>query len=186
MKGIMIINTNSWHYKVYSFTYFLSSPPKQTNLCQYVRRFLYLPFWAVLMLILALCLALIVACAFLLGPVFGYVPRSWNPFKFFDSDAMVQYQGLRLGKSYNAFQLYPWHAVLILGVMALHCAIYHYAGSAPLIMEAKVVGGVVGVIAAILGFLVYCSSDAGQVVEEYLSAKKQKICPVVEFKSSKE
>jgi uncharacterized membrane protein len=43
----MQINTNSWHYKLYRFTYTAldSYPPGQTNLCQYVQR----TFWGTLL-----------------------------------------------------------------------------------------------------------------------------------------
>lgn len=180
----MVINRNSWHYKVYDFTYLFSrkATPRQTNLCQYVRRFLLLPWIGILATVMAAFMVIIITCAFTFGPIFGYVPKTFNPLTFFEHD-MHKYQGVKFGKSYNAFQLYPWHIILGLMFIAGHVAIYYECGIHPLVTEGEWVVGIVAAIAAFIGVMVYLDSSTGKVINGYLAAKKQKVCPVVEFKN---
>jgi len=181
----MIIKTNTWHYKAYDASYVVSTgfTPRHTNLCQYWRRvILVAPLVGMLSVFLLLMIGIMTFLYSVLGPLFGWIPTSFDVLK---RGGMRKYQGLKLGKSYNAFQLYPWHALLASGVIGLHYVIYQQLGAAPLISEAKVVGVIVAFLAITLGLVIYFSSDTSRMIRKYLAAKKQKVCPVVEFESPK-
>ncbi len=180
----MVINRNSWHYHVYDFSYTFSSrllTPTQTNLCQYVRRIAFVaPFVGIGIAGMFCVLAIVTACTLLAAPIFGYVPIQWSkPWDIFEG--MRKYEGLKVGKSYNAFQLYPWHVLLTVIIVGIHVLMYHAWGGHPLIVEGKVIGVIALIIAAIFGLFYYFDSSTGKVVNAYLAAKKQKVCPVVEF-----
>jgi hypothetical protein len=177
----MIIDRNSWHYKLYSLTYlWVGGVPtrlmQKTNLCQYMRRIMLgVPWWGFLM-------GAIIILATLFGPIFGYVPRTINPMKFFEND-MRKYQGLRLGRSYNTFQVYPWHVILAVLFIGSEALIYHYCGARPMIVQASIVGGILALIGIVFGTMMYLDSSTGKIIKEYISAKKQKVCPIVEFQN---
>ncbi len=179
----MVINKKSWHYHVYDFSYTFASrdTPRQTNLCQYVRRMMFVaPFVGIGIACMFCVLVVVSACGVLGGPIFGYVPKQWSkPWDIFDG--MHKYQGLKVGKSYNAFQLYPWHVLLAAIIVGIHVLMYHAWGGHPLVVEGEVVGAIVLAIAAMFGLFYYFDSSTGKVVNAYLTAKKQKVCPVVEF-----
>lgn len=177
----MIIDINSWHYKVYSFTYsFSGQPPEHTNLCQYVRRLPLAPLVAIVIVIIYVIMSVIIISGLIFGPIVGYLPRTWNPFKFFEHD-MIQYQGLKLGKSNNAFQVYPWHVILGLLITVIHIGIYQSAGIHPLIIEGKVIFGAAVIIGLLISIVAYIDSDTLKLINQYLTARKQKFCPTVEF-----
>jgi hypothetical protein len=181
----VIINRKAWHYKVYEFTYRHDLPPRQTNLCQYVRRVVLMgPLMGVAAAFLLAMMSILVVFHYLLPPFFGWRPRQWSkPFSVFDTNGMVKYQGLKLGSSYNAFQLYPWHIILATLVVGAHAAIYHFEGGHPLLVEGEILGIILFLLALVVGSVVYSESDTGRLISQYLAAKKQKVCPVVEFKN---
>jgi hypothetical protein len=120
----MIINKNSWHYKVYDWTYRYGTP-EHTSLCQYMRRLTFVP----------LCLVLLLVAETLLVQHFG--------------------------KHVLAIE---WHFLLIAICLLL--------------------GGAVGV-GSFVGFLVLveyiAESNNTQLFSQWVRAKKQGICPLVEF-----
>lgn len=184
----MVVNKNSWHYKVYDFSYALSlknQPRDRTNLCQYMRRLLFVaPIIGFLCAFMFCFAAVMVLCFYLFGPIFGWVPKQWlKPWIVFDDKAVYKYEGLRIGRSYNAFQLYPWHVILAVLVVGLEWVVYHVWGFHPLAVQGEIVGAVALFVGLIFAVVEFSYSDTGTVglVKEYVSAKKQKVCPVVEF-----
>ena len=181
----MIINRKAWHHQVYNFTYWYDLPPRQTNLCQYVRRVVLMgPIMGATAILLISMLAVGVSFMYLFGPIFGWRPKSWiKPWTILDTDGMVKYPGVKLGSSYNAFQLYPWHIILAALIVGVHWLLYHFVGGHVLLTEGKVLGFFILLVALIVGFFFYYgTSDTGKIISQYLAAKKQRVCPVVEFK----
>ena len=175
----MIIRTNTWHYRLYRWNYWdRENIPERTNLCQYVRRLSLTPLTALVSTALE-CLGLVGLICYTIanygfGFLFGYVPNGWNP----TTADMVKYPGMPLGR----FQLYPWHVILTGLIVALHVWMYSFPDGRPyLLSEAKVVGIFLAVIALVVGLIFLFCSDTSTVVKQYLTAKKQKVCPIVEF-----
>jgi hypothetical protein len=59
----MIINKNSWHYKIYRWTYWNNGfgVPNQTNLCQYVQRLFWMSLVNVFIILLLATLLLCIS-----------------------------------------------------------------------------------------------------------------------------
>lgn len=186
----MIINKNAWHYHVYEFSYALSRdyPPSRTNLCQYMRRIMFVaPFVSVLLAVLLAFATMVTLIGVLFMPIFGYVPTKWaKPWYIFEHDGTRKYQGLKLGRSYNAFQVYPWHIILLALIVAIEWVVYHYFGVHPLVVQGEIVGVILALVGIVVGLFIYFDSSTGKVINEYLAAKKQKVCPVVEFKNEEQ
>lgn len=181
----MVINTKSWHYRAYDFSYAMSSrfAPSQTNLCQYVRRIMFMaPLVGLAFGIFFTFVGLLSLCYLVFGPIFGWLPRNWlKPWNVIERDAMFKYQGLKLGRSYNAFQVYPWHVILLAILFSIHWEVGHHFGYGPLRIEGMIVGGIVSFIALCIGLAVYFESDTGKLINAWLKARKQNVCPIVEF-----
>lgn len=168
----MIIDKNSWHYQVYSFSYWNEwNKPKQTNLCQYVRRIVFMgPIMGATALALACLMALTLVVMLVFGPILGYAPPNWKkPWTCFDG--MVKYKSV----------IYPWHVILVVALIALEWWVYVDCGIHPLVVQGEILGIIAVLIGMIFGLFVYCDSDTGKIINAYVSAKKQKVCPVVEF-----
>jgi ABC-type methionine transport system permease subunit len=123
----MIINTDSWHYKLYRFSYIVWNneqdvPRYNTNLCQYVRHTVISLFFATLF--------------------WGFV------------GTMVGIMLFLIGRG-----------IWFNPMLAL-----------------KVFGWIVLGIAALVGVFWYMLSDTSEIVGEYIHAKTQGICPLIEFK----
>jgi hypothetical protein len=189
----MIINTSSWHYKIYNYTYGLGEPPKQTNLCQYVRRLALAPFILTVFGLISIFVATLVVCIFIMAPLVGYLPTSLNPIKIYDYETPLEkYQGLPVGKGYWSFQLYPWHVILVGLFIAGNVAMVHHFGWHSVVIECQVFGYLIGLPALVFGIVWWYvhhddfEFETGRLISAYLSAKKQKVCPVVKFQSSKQ
>lgn len=169
----MNINKNSWHYAIYRATYIVwnMSPPESTNLCQYVNRtFLLLPFLFVGALFMWLSFGM-VSLAVLL---FGRYPTSY----MFAGDRIwtfEPYKGLQVGK----LSIYPWMVILpiaivygnIMSLTHLYWGSHHFmnAGSWSFLLGEA--------MAIVMALFVFSSSLGG----EWVKAKKQKVCPLINF-----
>ena len=173
----MKIDKNSWHYKAYAFTYdqryFV---PEHTNLCQYFQRLLVvLPLQLLKFAFLFGCAGLLIVFYYLVMTPLAF-PFGYKPTYVFgsSSEIMVPYRGLKLW----GVELYPWHfLVLVLGGV-LEWTWIHEQGLKHILIVQGISLGVLALIALIIGFLL---SDTWEVIWKYLSAKKQGICPLVEF-----
>ena len=172
----MIVNTNSLHYRMYKAlkTRTGCEVPEKTDLCAYVRYlvlmplfllFIFLPIWiwyqilkvvwfATLTVILAFC---------------GGRPTRYGC----GSDSFTPYPGLKIG----SLELHPWSVALPLVVIASPGLMYLSYGTTASIITASVLAG----IAALIGIFLFFSTETGKLAGAYLAAKKQRVCPIVEF-----
>ena len=172
----MIVNTNSLHYKVYKALHAHTDGkvPEKTNLCAYVRflvlmplflLFIYLPIRICYQVIKVVCFVpLTVILAF-----FGIRPTRYRC----DPDSFTGYPGLKIGP----LELHPWSIVLLLAVIASPWFAYRLSGTTASIITVSVLVG----IAALIGIFLFFSTETGELAYAYLAAKKQRVCPVVEF-----
>lgn len=134
----MIINTNSWHYKLWCWTYTNNVvdkyPPLQTNLCSYVQRMFWIPLYWFLAYATTIILLLGLAVSIVGG--LGY----------------LEY----LGWSHHFSSTLLIHASLILAIMCF----FGYV------------------------FLHNTNNQTVELAKEWASAKKQGICPLIEFTNS--
>lgn len=178
----MIVNTKSWHYKVYRSTYtsFGVNPPWNTNLCQYVRRTFFLSwFWYLLAgLLYLLFFGVITPLGFLIGNVpcrkEHYV--DWLPGWGFRA-----YRGIEVG----SVELLPWMVlapILLLGLNSFwiyNAAVFGWHAPASwvfLFFETAIL-----FVVAFFMFGAEVTHDTMAVIESWVSAKKQKICPLIKF-----
>lgn len=127
----MIINKNSWHYRLWSWTYTNSLedkyPPSKTNLCSYVQRIVGIPLFYLLLF------------SFIITIVLGILVGI----------GIVEYE---------AWSIHPYRSLVGHLVIAL------------------LIGIVIGSV-----FWRETSNPTLVVMREYVSAKKQGICPLIEF-----
>lgn len=171
----MIVNSKSWHYKIYGWSYTLfveKYPPVKTNLCQYVQR---LVIWVPLMLLATACFFILMAFMNLLLAVsgfwFGYRPSTLllpNP---------VKYQGLQVGP----VQLYPWHLILPALFIWMNYHMFHTQNER-FVRAMSFLDGLIGTLLFCLFIMLFSKSESGKLLRAYLSAKKTRVCPLVEFK----
>ena len=171
----MNINTKSWHYKLYAWTYYTwgSYPSIATNLCEYTQRL----FWVSLLTFLfrGFMLAMFVAfmpVMFVFGmrpidPRNGWMDRPFGPF--------VGYRGL-FG------WLYPWMVLGVAGFVLIEARIFnmHRVGS---IWFHSILTALVALI-AVLWFVFGSKSESMRLFRAWAGAKKDRICPLVSFSDS--
>ena len=176
----MVINKETWHYKLYRNSYLrVLDVPEMTTLCQYARRVLLM---AVARLILRPMIFVVwfpvAVFTSLLPLMFGYYPTKstfLGPYadKHEDEDfKMRKYPALNVA----GLKLYPYHALLVLGGLAL------------LLQLPYVVLGIAAIMAVFCGtlWLLYriirfSKTETGHLMVAYIKAKKEKICPIVKF-----
>src|ERR1035437_7123011 len=119
----MNVNKNSWHYKVYAWSYFHSyDVPWSTNLCQYTRRLVtFVPVKALVFGVVGIFVLLLEAAVLPFLLAIGLRP---NRLLFFDAgydQTVVEYDGLRIPGT--KFRVLPWHVILgslpIIGLVLL-------------------------------------------------------------------
>lgn len=170
----MIIDKTSWHYRVWYFsaTLFDSfAAVQETNLCSYMRQIV---FWLPLKLlgcgIIVLCLAplyLVIKSFFtVLYFIFGQRPDGWG------LDDAAPYKGLPI----FGYEIYPWHVLLLAALFGLPYLGFGYLG----LMTVGSIFATVSLMTAVILFLVKSPSMA--IFREWASAKKQGVCPLIEFK----
>lgn len=180
----MEINKSSWHYKAYAWSYVWDfiPVPQDTNLCSYVRTILFrVPVSAFLFSFLFSLLGAIILIGNIFAIPFGYYFR--HPMTMTGNhEPTGQYQGLALGN----FRLLPWHVLVPVLLVLLgrwnyrfisHHA-FHGLGMAFFIMEIAML--LVGLIVG--GTILYRYTGTGSLIQEYMDAKTQGICPLITFK----
>ena len=172
----MKINKKAWHSKVWLWTHKVVSDvkyaPEQTNLCNYVQRIFWLTPWCVFwMLVITLLYIVATPIAFLFG---GRPQNILFPLDKKKS-LWLPYPGLKV---WGEVRVHPWEVVIPATIIYLeylwfkHCAWYWPVG---------VQGGIILLIAMVVLWGVYDSSETKEVINEWVSAKKSGICPLVEF-----
>ncbi len=175
----MNINRDSLHFKLYRATYYLDNYayPTNTNLCQYVQRLvlspLILSFFAFLWTMLLV--------AFIFKATFWVLlgisrPRDLKIFENFDN--FVPFEGVRIGP----FLLRPSPLLNIPVLVFVSNIMLYFYVSKPL---ALALGGCELTVAAIVvgatNLAIFLKTDTGRLVRSALAAKKQRICPIVNF-----
>lgn len=167
----MKINKNSWHYKVYAWTYEWG-PPSHTNLCSYVQRMFWRSLWKVLYgtVVYLLYFLVMTPVAFLFG----------NRPSLFDKESSHYDQ--KLFKKYRGwyaygFELYPGYILLPIALLYGEYQWWKHG-----LFTATVVHIMLALIVLGLFVLVILpDTDTGKLIIAWLSAKKQGVCPLVEF-----
>lgn len=179
----MNINTKSWHYKFYKFTYKFwdTCVPRQTSLCQYVRRIVFMPLLMLLFLVICLvALIFIYACQLIIAPfalIVGYRPIL--PFiEDMSNDIAVPYNGLKIKGI--SFRLYPWHVLLPVGLAYAFYAWVNFSGWFLPLMICIPIILMIGIIVIWL-WLTESESESVRLFKASWSAKTSKICPLVTF-----
>lgn len=178
----MIINKQVWFYKLYAGTYtvFGNQVPWNTNLCQFVRRTFFLSwFWYLLAGLMHLFFfGVLTPLAFLIGkvPCRSYSYGQWSPGWGFRN-----YAGIRLGE----FELFPWMVVAPTSFFGLNAlcirAVYRYGSAATFPCVFLVIEFIFLCVAAYFLFFEGMFDETKSVTGAWFSAKKQKICPLIEF-----
>lgn len=172
----MKINTNSWHYHVYGYTYKYKEIPLTTNLCQYLRRIFFVaPFIAVLLTILYAAMFAIVMFGGILGLFIGY-----RPTLFWRADTPDLWVKYPLPKLFGC-RVLPIYVIALALLVFAEYAWIHSVGYPVLYIEGLVSLGVVAFIAVFMMTMTEVFSDTLDLANEWFSAKKKGICPLVEF-----
>jgi hypothetical protein len=171
----MKINKTSWHYRLYSWTYSIWDTewckPATTNLCQYVQRLFWMPIVSVLLWGVMGTFFVCVLIPFML--LIGQRPTSWK--KNTKIDLFVPYQGLRVSKK---VELLPWHIIVPSAVIVLEYMWFHHANwKYPVLIQ----GCILAVLGIIVGIFLCTQSETYWIVSAWYGAKRQKVCPLVEF-----
>lgn len=179
----MKIKTDTLHYKLYSSSYSIwnGDPPEQTNLCQYVRRLAFAPLNLLLAAFLLTFSYLLVALRSVVVYPFGYSTHWKSMTLNLREPARLRIRG---------FSFYPGYVLFPIAFIAINCFIYTNfpAWSAKNIsmkqsvaiiaMSLEIVAGVAGLIAVAI---IFFTSDTYDLITEYLDAKTDGVCPLVEF-----
>lgn len=165
---MMNINKNSWHYKVFAntFSLFEDTIPRQSNLCQYFRRLMFAPF---IYLLAMVAIVIVFAIVGPLSTLIGYYPVIHNAY---GGDVFEKYPGLKV----KGVEVYPWMVILLGLFLWLNVASFIYAWHVTFIIEGSIVGCIVA-----LFFGVAFIPGLWHLTSEWLAARKQKICPLINF-----
>lgn len=173
----MNINKKSWHYKLYSWTYDAwdrSYTPERSNLCQYFQRIVWMGFFTFLWSAILSIGYVLVATPVLL--LFGLRPVNvWEDHIISTQQLCEKYQGLKIG----SFRLYPWQVLLPSVFLFLEWLWFHYASHwyYPLGVQLSIIE----IFAFSIFFYEVSDNETVVIARNFLSAKKQGICPLVEF-----
>ena len=175
----MKIDRKSWHYKLYRIWF---EERESENLCGY--------FWKnVLSLLATVTLAPIIFI--LLGCIFGaaWFIGFWpNEGKYKEKPAsdIVHRQYKFDGR--RKWPVAPWEIVIPLAILygIVMVALRNMNAFLETITWVGIVIGALAVLAG-LGFLIFkgWKSETFKLVRAYLSARKQKVCPLIEFEGKK-
>lgn len=192
----MRISKDSWHYRVWKFTYFLTrvdglDAPEQTNLCRYMIRTILYP--------VPIFLWLFVMGVFGLS-IFFVIPNIVA--------VLVGYGMLGIGEPGETYRLRPFPGISIRGrtipmwqvvssswLLIALAALMVFFPSKLKILAFKVAIGILWVMIGVSALLILfyaglvivsvCSRWEGlDIMKEYIKAKRQRICPVIEFVST--
>lgn len=176
----MHINKNSWHYKVYNFTYNVYDRPSRTNLCSYLKRvILVAPLHLLMYIIVSLGIVGMLLIVLIPALLVGFRPTG-VPFisnsKY--EDSYTQYRGWQ--PKWAPFELYPWHLILLGLIVTIIWSVIHFAGWIYFIIPVSLMLFTAAIVMAYI--LIYDSeSESVRLWKANMAAKKSKICPVVTF-----
>jgi hypothetical protein len=170
----MQINKKSWHYAAYRWTYTARDQrwamSDTTNLCQYFQRIFWMvPITAVWIAFLSLVYVVLTPIVFLFGG------RPHNVWKNTKKDFWTSYPGVKV---WGEVRLHPWViAIPTLFIYLEYLWFKHQAWYWPVSIQ----GGAIVFIGLLIAYSWYDTTDTQTVVNQWVAAKKQGICPVVEF-----
>jgi hypothetical protein len=194
-KDIMNININTWHYHLYQWTYGqldkYDTPPKHTNLCQYLRRLcIGVPWFATLNFLyssIMFAMALIGSIAsflllpFFVRPIFFYTLKYDTQY---NSGPIKEIEPFHLPlKDGYSLPIYPFYiclpALIILGEYEWH----HHASNLLLfnIVNGIFWSGLLLLAIIIFGFDWFQKNETVQLIKAGIEAKTKGICPLVWF-----
>lgn len=104
-----------------------------------------------------------------LGLLVGRHPVSYG--HGFENKPKINYAAFERWPAIGKFKIYPIYFLLASGVFA---AFYFY-----LKISLIVVGIIAAIILIIIGKVLYDETETGEMIAEYLKARKEKICPFV-------
>ena len=178
----MVINKESWHYKLYRNSYLsVLDVPTMTTLCQYARRVLLM---AVARLILRPMIFVVWFPLFVftspLSLMFGYYPTKstfLGPYQHkheyeHEDEDFKKYPALNVA----GLKLYPCHALLVLGGW-LFCYNFPYVA----LGIAAIMAVFCGTLWLLYRIIRFSKTETGHLMVAYVKAKKEKICPIVKF-----
>ena len=184
----MRIRKDTWHYRVWKFTYFLGKEPDYTNLCRYVSRTILLPIpcgfgW--------LCLIALCAVVFIIGNAFTILSGTGVLFVWEEKNEkgelvsmLWKFPDLSVGGRHvqpSAIVL-PSYVLLIIAAIVYMSpyATMTYAGYALAVIAALALLLVIGA-AVVDGYKKLGRWEGWKLFMAYLKAKKQGVCPVITF-----
>jgi hypothetical protein len=177
----MNINKNSWHFKVWKhFTSHSYYEFQGGNFCEYTRTiFIKAPACCLAIVLVALMVSIGQLVVAIPAGIVGYRPglkEFWgNDYPRF----LVPYDGLQIRRkgTHIPFELYPWHVLLPLVLIAAQWALIHF-GAWP--VEAVVVALIV--VGLAIAYL-YDNGDTEtmRLLKAKAEAKHRMICPLITF-----
>jgi hypothetical protein len=168
---VLQINKNTWHYKLYCWTYTTYEGecfiPTNTNLCQYLNRIFWMTIWCALISATTLVIyATLTPIVFL----FGFRPAGSQ-----HSTWWVRYPGFRV---WGQVRLYPW--VIVVPSLVIYLA-HLWIKQAGWMYPTCVLGCLLLFLVFFILILWYQTSDAGSLISKWIEGKKRGICPLVQF-----
>lgn len=184
----MKIDTHSFHYCLYGLTYSVwgNDPPSRSNLCQYMRRLAFSPLIMLLPALFVSLIGIILVVRAILTYPFGYT-TDWKSFALRErSLGLFQVRG---------FQFYSGYIIIPAALIALNHFIFtHFPGSGEIhltgyqkfALTAFIFEVVALIMAAIFGIALFLSSDTYDLILEWLDAKTEGVCPLIEFEGDED
>ena len=168
----MQINTKSWHYKVYKSTYILTEDtPLSSNLCQYMRRLASTPFFY---LLFAVIFCIYTVCG-IVGLTIGYCPNyNLEKIKAFEQYKLPTFRG---------HTVYPIVIIAPLLLLWLNMSMA-FGGNHYFFFEVEgFSAGLLSLFGLVGAYAWYDNKNYYEpnVFSQWLDAKKQKVCPLVQF-----
>ena len=162
----LTISKKSWHYKLYNFSYRVWNeyPCDTGNLCQYVRRLMFLPLS---LAIVSIYISLFCILAILLG---------YYPYRFVSSDDLTD-----AFRSYDSnSKVKAWYVSVSLLFIGINYVCYTHGSLGRLWL---IIGSIVGVILLVVSaVLIGLGALSETFVGKYFQAKTAGICPLIKFK----
>ncbi len=191
----MHIRTDTWHYRVWSFTYLFpafGNQPYRPNLCQYCRRIVLMTIpaglaCAVMGIIGAVVFLIWEALVFASGTGIGLVDKD-GPYLY--RIPAVSVGRRRVAPQFLALGLWTiglvWLFGSTIGIVAWSGTEWAYAWLAWFIMTVgpyllSLAIAVAIVVLMLLAISMWRQSDTWLLIKAYAKAKKERICPRVEF-----
>lgn len=175
----MEIRTNTWHYKVWKFTWSINEEdmPERTSLCRYIWRILLLP---VPMGTLFLFLVGFATVAFLVGNILCILPG--RGYMAFLDHGCTAFPHLKFGKHSVPVVVILWPAYAVAGLTYFAVNFPYQTLKWGGIAVVCVAGLAIVVLALVIVSGRWKNSETRRLIGAYLKARKEKVCPLVVFK----